>query len=225
MNWKQKLVRVFFRFLILKLIARVEVIGYENLPQGAYILAANHLGRIDGMLLYCVLDRWDFIVPVAEKYKEHWLFHFLGEIMGVVWLNRFEADLHAMRVIMKRMEQGEILVIAPEGTRSTEGKLLEGKAGASYLASRTGYPIVPIGFTGTQDKNVLWHIKHFKKVEIKIYGGKPFTLEPIKGKDRDAKLKEYTDEIMCRIAALLPESYHGFYAGHPRIEELRDKGA
>jgi 1-acyl-sn-glycerol-3-phosphate acyltransferase len=217
MNWKQRIVRAFFRFFILKLIARVEIRGYENLPkEGAYILAANHLGRLDGMLLYCALDRWDFIVPVAEKYKEHWLFHFLGGIMGVVWINRFDADFHALREIMQRMERGEILVIAPEGTRSPTGALQEGKPGAAYLASRTGYPIVPAVFTGTEDKNVVWHLKHFKRVQIIVTGGAPFTLAPIKGKDREQKLQAYTDEIMCRLAALLPETYRGVYADHPR---------
>jgi len=50
--------------------------------------------------------------------------------------------------------------------------------------------------------------------------GQPFTLPPLKGSDRDAALKLYTDEIMCRIAALLPPGYRGVYAEHPRLQEL-----
>jgi 1-acyl-sn-glycerol-3-phosphate acyltransferase len=63
-------------------------------------------------------------------------------------------------------------------------------------------------------------LMHFKKSEIKVIVGPTFTLPPVKGKQRDAALKEYTDEIMCRIGALLPEKYRGVYADHPRLKEL-----
>jgi 1-acyl-sn-glycerol-3-phosphate acyltransferase len=50
--------------------------------------------------------------------------------------------------------------------------------------------------------------------------GTPFSLPPLKGTDREAELKKDTDEIMCRIAAMLPPEKRGFYADHPRTKEL-----
>jgi 1-acyl-sn-glycerol-3-phosphate acyltransferase len=118
------------------------------------------------------------------------------------------------------MKAGGILVIAPEGTRSKSEALAEGKPGVAYLAMKAGVPIVPIALTGTEDRLVLARLKHLKKSEIKIVIGPAFTLPPVKGRDRDAALRQYTDEIMCRIGALLPEKYRGVYAQHPRLKEL-----
>ncbi|MDO9130650.1 MAG: lysophospholipid acyltransferase family protein [Anaerolineales bacterium] len=114
---KYKTVRSIVRF-IMNMIARVEVRGMENLPEGNFILAANRLGRLDmGVLLYA-LEREDIIMPIAEKYKNHPLYGMLGRSVNAIWLNRFEADYAALREILKRMEHGGMMVIAPEGTRS-----------------------------------------------------------------------------------------------------------
>ena len=90
----------------------------------------------------------------------------------------------------------------------------------AYLALKAGLPIIPVGVTGTEDRLVVERLKHFKKSEIEIIIGQPFNLPPIRRKDHDATLKQYTDEIMCRIGALLPEKYRGVYAEHPRLKEL-----
>jgi 1-acyl-sn-glycerol-3-phosphate acyltransferase len=118
------------------------------------------------------------------------------------------------------MKSGGILVMAPEGTRSKTEAMAEGKPGVAYLAMKAGVPIVPIGLVGTEDRVILEHLKQFKKSKIRIIVGAPFILQPIKGRISDETLKQYTDEIMCRIGVLLPEKYRGVYADHPRLKEL-----
>ena len=59
-----------------------------------------------------------------------------------------------------------------------------------------------MALTGTEDAVVVQRLKHFKRLDVRIVAGKPFSLPPVKGKDRDAAMQEYTDEVMCRIAAL-----------------------
>lgn len=118
------------------------------------------------------------------------------------------------------MEAGKCLIIAPEGTRSRSGSLIEGKPGVAYLAARSGFPIIPVGITGTEDKTIFRNIKRFKKSTVTLTGGKPFVIPPLPNKDRDAALRNATDEVMCRIAALLPETYRGIYKDHPRMKEL-----
>ena len=205
---------------ILNMIAQVEIQGYDNIPKGGgFVIATNHLGRLDVSLLFYALEG-DFILPVAEKYEHHWLFGPIGNAMGGIWLDRFNADVRSIREILARMKAGGILVIAPEGTRSKTEAMAEGKPGVAYLAMKAGVPIVPIALAGTEDRRVVNRLKHLKKSEIKIVVGPSFRLPPVKGRDRDAALKIYTDEIMCRIGALLPEKYRGVYAEHPRLKEL-----
>ncbi len=215
--------RIFLRWLIhviINLIAHVEIQGLENLPEkGGFAIATNHLGRLDVALLFYVMEG-DFILTIAEKYEHHWLFGPLGNAVNGIWLDRFNADVGALRKVLARMKAGGILVIAPEGTRSKTEAMAEGKPGVAYLTLKAGVPIVPAGLTGTEDRLVVERLKHFKKSEIKIVIGTPFNLPPIQRKDRDATLKQYTDEIMCRIGVLLPEKYRGVYAEHPRLKEL-----
>lgn len=219
-NYKMpNFIRWLIRFII-KRIARVDIEGSENIPNnGRFVIATNHLGRLDVALLFYALDG-DFILTIAEKYEHHWLFGPIGNAMGGIWLDRFNADIGAIREVLTRMKAGGILVIAPEGTRSKTEAMAEGKPGVAYLALKVGVPIVPVGLVGTEDRVVLNRLKHFKKSEIKIIVGKPFNLPPIQRKGRDAALKQSTDEIMCRIGALLPEKYRGVYTNHPRLKEL-----
>ena len=197
----------------------------EKLPQGNVLLAANHLGRLDTAVLLYALDREDLIIAIAEKYKNHPLFGPMGRTVDAVWLNRFEADFSALREILARMQKGGLMVIAPEGTRSKTEALQEGKMGVALLASKSGYPIVPISLTGTEDRSVVENIKKFRRSKIRAVAGEPFTIEVPKGKGREQAMRQATDEIMCRIAAELPEKYHGFYAEHPRLKELLGKGS
>lgn len=208
---------------IMGIIAEVEVVGEENLPQGNVLVAANHLGRLDTAALLCVVDREDIIMAVAEKYKDHFLYGAIGRAVNAIWLNRFEADFAALREILVRMQKGGLMVIAPEGTRSKTEALQQGKMGAAFLASKSGYPVLPVALTGTEDRGVVENLKKFRRSKIKIVIGKPFTIEIPKGKGREEALRQTTDEIMCQIAAMLPEKYRGVYKDYPRVKELLGK--
>lgn len=216
---KYKTLRTIVRF-IMNIIADVEVVGLEKLPQGNVLIAANHLGRLDTAVLLYVLDREDIIMAVAEKYKNHPLFGAIGRTANAIWLNRFEADFAALREILARMQMGGLMVIAPEGTRSKTASMQEGKLGVAFLASKSGYPVLPVALTGTEDGGVISNLKRFRRSKIKVVAGELFTIEIPKGKGREQAMREATDEIMCRIAAELPEKYRGFYADHPRLKEL-----
>ena len=124
--------------------------------------------------------------------------------------------------MLKRMKEGGMLVIAPEGTRSKTGALQPGKAGVSYLAAKSGYPVLPVALTGTEDRYVVEQLKHFRRIHITATAGKLMTLEMPQGKNREQILADQTEEIMCQIAALLPKGYHGVYADSPRLKELME---
>jgi 1-acyl-sn-glycerol-3-phosphate acyltransferase len=217
MNYR--ILRFIVRF-IMKLITKIEVNGIEKLPAGNVIVAANHLGRLDTAVLLCVLDREDIIMPIAEKYRNHPIFGAIGRAANGIWLNRFEADYSALRQILERMKQGGLLVIAPEGTRSRTEALQEGKMGVAFLASKSGYPVLPVAVTGTEDRGVVENLKRLRRTKIGVKVGDLFNIEIPKGRGREDAMREATDEIMCRIGAMLPEKYRGVYARHPRLKEL-----
>jgi 1-acyl-sn-glycerol-3-phosphate acyltransferase len=221
---KYRTLRSIVRFFM-KIIAEIEVNGLEKLPTGNVIIAANHLGRLDTAALFCILDREDIIMPVAEKYKNHPLYGALGRAANAIWLNRFEADYSAFRQILDRMKQGGVLVIAPEGTRSKTEALQEGKMGVAFLASKSGFPILPVAVTGTEDRRILENLKHLRRSKITATAANLFYIDIPKGKGREEALRQSTDEIMCQIAALLPEQYRGAYSDHPRLKELLDNHA
>ncbi|HSL28606.1 MAG TPA: lysophospholipid acyltransferase family protein [Anaerolineales bacterium] len=206
---------------IFNLIARVDVTGYENLPRGeSFVIATNHLGIADVPIAFYALDRWDMFVVIGEKWRDVGLFRWVGKHFNFIFIDRFNPDIKALRTIISLMENNNVLVIAPEGTRSRTGALIEARPGVSYLATKLNRPIVPVAITGTEDRQLLESAKRLRRSYITVRAGPAFTLPPLPRQNRDEILKQYTDEIMCHIAALLPEKYRGVYADHPRLKEL-----
>jgi 1-acyl-sn-glycerol-3-phosphate acyltransferase len=216
----QKLAK-FLVFLFMRLAAHVDIDGLENQPhEGGFIVASNHLGRLDVPLAYVFLNRNDITLMVAEKYHKYAIFRWFVKNLDGLWVDRYNADFNTVRAALYRLKQGGVLVIAPEGTRSKTEALIEAWSGSSFLAAKTGSPIMPVALTGTEDRLVMQQIKRLRRPRIHVQVGKPFTLPPIKGQDRQQVLQQYTNEIMCQIAALLPPEKRGFYADHPRTQEL-----
>jgi 1-acyl-sn-glycerol-3-phosphate acyltransferase len=214
------IIRLFYR-----LITRIQVIGAENIPaSGGMVAVTNHIGRLDPGLVYCLIDRNDIILLVAEKYRQVAIFRWLTAALDGVWVDRFNADLTAVRTCLRRLKSGGVLVIAPEGTRSPSGTLIRARSGAGFLAAKAGAPIVPAAIVGTEDAVVKARLRRLKRIDVVVHFGKPFRLAPRPDLDAQARLDAYDDEIMCRIAALLPAERRGVYADHPRLLELLASG-
>lgn len=215
-----KTLRIFCRIL-LKIIARVDLQGKEHIPEtGGALIVTNHLGRLDAMLGVVLADRDDIILMVADKYEKYLFWRVIGNKLDAIWLNREEADFRALREVTRRLKNGGISGIAPEGTRSKSETMLPGKPGAAYLAAKTGVPVIPVALWGTEDRVVIKRAKRLQRLQIHIRIGEPFQVPPLKRGQRDEMLKQSTDEMMCRIAVMLPERYRGVYANHPRLREL-----
>ncbi|MEZ4517168.1 MAG: lysophospholipid acyltransferase family protein [Chloroflexota bacterium] len=206
---------------VLNRIANIEIIGSIDYPEGAYIATANHIGRLEVLLVLVLSDRNDIVLLLAEKYRKYAIWRYIAEKTDAIWVNRFDADLGALRKVLKRLKQGDVLAIAPEGTRSPTEALIEGKPGAAFLAYKADVPIIPIGIVGTEDRIVKSRLKRFQKLDIVARVGTPYRLAPQQeGQDRETYMQAQTDEIMCRIAALLPPDHRGVYTDHPRLREL-----
>lgn len=212
---------LFFVHLFFKLTSRISITGQTTAHKtGNYVVVANHLGVLDIALLFHIAERKDLIVIVANKHEKSSFKRWIGNHVGILWIDRENPDVSLLKHIYTELKKGGLLVIAPEGTRSRTKSLLPGKPGAAYLAARGGVPILPTAMHGTEDDLVSHRLKRFQKLDLYVHIGTPFTLPPLPKQNRDEALLRYTDEIMCQIAALLPESYRGHYAHYPRTLEL-----
>lgn len=197
----------------------MHVEGIENIPpNGGCILATNHLSRIDTPFLFIIVNRNDLCALVADKYRFNPLFALFVKVSDSIWINREVADFQAIRAGLSRIKTGGLLGIAPEGTRSRTGQLIQAKNGSAMLAEKANVPILPVALYGTE--SAMYKIRHFQKADIYARIGPAFTLPPVGRENREEMLTRNTDEIMCRIAAMLPEQYRGFYRDHPRLNEL-----
>jgi len=208
------------KFLI-KVLTKFMVINQALIPkEGAALITTNHLSRLDTPLLLTLTDRKDLVAIVAKKYEQKLFFKWVLERVGtMVWMDRSRVDFAALRDALDHLRHGAIVGIAPEGTRSRGSQgLLEGKQGAALIAARASVPIVPIAIIGSEKiNNALLRLRR-QKVIIRV--GEPYHLPEMDSNDRQGWLARSTAEIMCRIAALLPPEYRGFYANHPRLLEL-----
>ena len=217
------LLKTFFFFT-----SRVRIIGLEKLFHDRPVVAtANHIGFLDGLVLptvKLVASHKNLIVVVAEKYQDRPLFKWAIDNLNFLFIDRYNPDVYTVRKVLRLLKDNGLMIIAPEGTRSPNASLIQPKSGAAYFAAKTNALIVPIGLTGTEDKLLKPKLKKFKGIKITIKIGEPYTIPPLPTDGRDAFLEKYTDEIMCQIAALLPPSYRGIYADHPRLQQLLAEG-
>lgn len=191
-----------------------KVIGRENWPpEGeSLILASNHMSYFDSTSLAAAII-YNTSGFTAAKYKRHYL-RPIFQMGAPVWIEQDSPDRKALMLGIKIIKQGNPFFIAPEGTRSTTSLLQAGKDGTAFVATRTNAPILPTAVWGTE--------KIFKKLrpQVRVHFGKPFYLP--EGRAKGEELAGYTERIMCAIAALLPEKYHGHYTGNPLIEEMAE---
>src|SRR5690349_5005819 len=179
------------RFLVHNL-WRYTLTGQENLPaSGPYLVVTNHLSVFDAPLVFAnVTGR--AVMFGADKWRHTPGVRQLLEAVGVIWVTRGEADTDAMKGAIRVLKSGRILGVAPEGTRSPTGALIQGKPGAAYLADRAGVPLVPMAITGTENISPAW--KRLRRPQVFCHIGPPFRLPP-DGRAKGPRLDQFTDQI------------------------------
>ena len=207
---KRETIQRLVRFLI-KHLTHTEFIHPENIPaDGGVILAINHMSHLDTPVLFVNPRRLDVTALVTTKYKENAFVSWFTDVAEGIWIDRDIADFTAIRKASEVLAKGWVLGIAPEGTRSKDGKLQEGKPGTIMLALKTGVPIVPVALTGTED--ALKKLMRLRRPHITATFGEPFTLPEFQPRHRSEELQRWTEILMRKIAALLPEEYRGVYS-------------
>lgn len=189
----------------------------DEIPRtGPVIVAANHSSNLDVPVLgSSLMPRLGRRLQWLGK-KEIFDWPIVGWIArngGIHAVDRSSADIDAFRLAARILDEGHALFVFPEGTRTHDGRLGEGRDGVAVLALRTGAPIVPIGISGSFERwpRGQWLPHPGGRVTVRV--GSPFRLEDElpAGLDRRAAKSAATDLIMRRIAALLPEGQRGRY--------------
>jgi 1-acyl-sn-glycerol-3-phosphate acyltransferase len=215
---RTRLLHWFFSILV-RALSKTRAEGLENVPtSGPYIMVSNHLSMADLPVTYIYLGGPHITGWAAEKWRNHPLFTPIIRLGGGIFIERGEVDRTALEAAVKWLRSGKAFGMSPEGTRSRNGSMQRAKTGAAYLADAADVPILPVGIIGTDQ--TFWTLARLRRPELLVRVGKTFRLRPLDTNGRSASLRRNTDEIMCRIAALLPRRYWGYYKDHPRMREL-----
>jgi 1-acyl-sn-glycerol-3-phosphate acyltransferase len=200
---------------VFTLLTRTEVRGLKHVPHsGPLIFAGNHLSPIDSVLSGIHVP-WP-IEPLALT--DLFLVPGTGTLLrlyGVIPVNRDAHDGVAMALALEALAQGKIVGILPEGRVSVTGGLERARTGVAYLALASGVPVVPAAVTGTE--RALADLRRLRLPRLTLTFGEPlhFGREDLAGPGRHARLREVADQIMYRIAAMLPPHYRGVYSVIP----------
>ncbi len=177
---------------------RLRATGIEHLPEGGFVLAANHTSNLDpwplGMPL---LPRRQLRFMAKSELFNPLLTPFL-RAAGAFRVRRGEGDLEAIRTAAELVRKGEIVVMFPEGTRQKKGlrkkHVARAHTGAARIALSSGVPLVPAAIAGTDRLSRLG--------PLRVVYGEPLDLSDLDGAEPKRAAVEATDRLMARIEEL-----------------------
>jgi 1-acyl-sn-glycerol-3-phosphate acyltransferase len=204
---------------LLGMLTDMEVEGRENFPKsGPLIMVGNHFSFVDPAVFVSIAP-WpmDFIggavTPHAPK-----IVQFLPRLWGYLPVYRGTGSTYALKEADRILKTGGVVGIFPEGG-SWAQVLRPARPGAALLTATAGAPLLPIGLTGFP--RVFSSLKEGKRARVRIRIGKPFGPFRIFGSryERRRQLDKIGDEIMSRIADLIPQEEAGLYSKDPKVRE------
>lgn len=209
---RRRILRWVLKHLAMPLLAKINhVEGLENIPShGPAILMINHIAFIDPIVVLNVMPR--NIIPLAKiEVYNYPLIGIIPRLWRVIPVRREEVDRRAVQQVLEVLRAGEIVLVAPEGTRAPQ--LSRGKEGIAYIASKVGVPIIPVAIEGTKGFPALrFFSPAWKTPGAVVRFGRPFRFRnDLKRPDRE-QLRQMTDEAMYILAAMLPEFRRGYYS-------------
>ena len=216
MHWVYYFGRVLIRILVFPF-ANWEVKGRENVPgKGPLLIVCNHLHLADPPIVAASLPLKCVFMAKEELFRDGWSRFWVGNF-GAIPVSRGGVDREAIRRAENWLQKGVSLIIFPEGGRSPTAQIQPAFTGAALIAIRTGVPVLPVSISGTENlkgmrpKNLMWCLLHRPKITFNI--GRSFQPAPADGKLPKEQRSALMNDIMGKIAALLPPEYRGVYGG------------
>ena len=204
---------------LLSLLARPKVEGLEYVPSsGPVILASNHLAVMDSFYLPLVVRRRITFLAKAEYFTgtglKGWFIRWFYTSAGQVPIDRSSADAAegALNTAERLLQEGKLLGMYPEGTRSPDGRLYKGKTGMARLTLHTGVPVIPVAMIGTNVVNPPGKkMLRFGRVTVRF--GKPMDFSRFEGMAGNRFIERaVTDEVIYELMGLSGQEYVDIYA-------------
>jgi 1-acyl-sn-glycerol-3-phosphate acyltransferase len=208
---RRRALRFLLRWVGVPLLAKIDrVEGLENVPaEGPAILMMNHISFADSLVVLHLTRR--NIVPLAKiEVYDYPVVGIFPRLWGVIPVRREEVDRRAIQQSLEVLRAGEIVLVAPEGTRHPA--IRDVKEGAAYLSSRSGAPIVPVAIDGTVGFPALRFTARWKGPGAQVKFGRPFRFREEYQHAGREQLRQMSDEAMRQVAAMLPPERRGIYA-------------
>ncbi|MBW2988938.1 1-acyl-sn-glycerol-3-phosphate acyltransferase [Candidatus Woesearchaeota archaeon] len=185
--------------------------GLENIPKtGGLVVSANHSSYLDHLMISSIVVKYSGRKIHYLAKKEHFekffqrLWH---KNVGAIPIDRQSGGKEALNTAVKYLNDGKIIGVYPEGTRTLTGKLQRARTGAARLALAAKVPVLPIGLIGTFD--IMPKGQHYPKMKRAVVNiGKPLYFKEYYGKEEDkAIIRLVTTKIMREIASLCGQRY------------------
>lgn len=210
MTFTQKIVNAVIK-RITRILCRIDDAQLKKVPKrGPLIVAANHVNFMEVPVLVTHLQPRPLNVISKVETWDNPFKRYLFDMWDGIPLRMGEADLNAYQAVLSALSNGRIVGITPEGTRSHHGRLQVGHPGVVLLALRSGAPILPVVYYGSEH---FWqNVRRLRRTDFHIIVGNPFHLDD-RGEALSRTVREQIiTEIMYQMAALLPPQNRGVYA-------------
>ena len=198
-------------------LSRFEIIGRENLPKsGPLLVVANHFHYADPVAVMRAVPRQvEFLGGFHMPYAPFFL-TWLPLVWGYYPVRRGGVSRDAMRAAVAVLRQGGVISIFPEAG-SWASVLRPARPGTAFLATQVETQLLPIGITGLND--VFPTVRRGGRARVTLTIGRPFGPFKASGKGpaKRKQLEAIGDEIMQRIAALIPSEQRGYYSDDPKL--------
>jgi 1-acyl-sn-glycerol-3-phosphate acyltransferase len=194
-----------------RILCRVHDEELAKIPhEGPLLLVANHVNFLDVPILYTHLMPRQVTGFAKVETWNNPAIGFFFSLGGAIPIRRGQVDRTAIGRAREVLHSGRILAIAPEGTRSGDGRLQKARTGVAVLALESGAPVIPVGYYGGEKFRA--NIVRLARTDFHIRVGDPFHVRMEGGRlTRDVR-ERITAEIMYRLARLLPPEYRGYYS-------------
>lgn len=194
----------------ISILCRIDAPDIDKFPsKGPLIAITNHTGQLEVPVFFGQLTPRPVTGWAKTELWDNPFLNWLFNLWGLIPVRRGEGDISALKKAVKALEDGFIFGIAPEGTRNKTGRLKRAQPGAVTLAIHSGAPILPVAHWGGED--FLRNLPRFKRTNFHIRVGNTFRLELDGVKMSREVRQQIVDEMMVRIAELMPQEYQGEY--------------
>ena len=193
-----------FRF-IFSLYFRWRVYGAEKVPQtGSVILASNHASYLDPPLVGSAMQR------MLNYMARETLFRFpiVGRILrswNAVPLDRDRGSAAGLRIILDRLNEGDAILLFPEGTRTSDGTLQPAQSGIGLIVMKSNAPVVPVRIFGTYEAYGR-HMRFPSPKRVTVKFGDPLNFDRFREEAKTcpkARLKEIYQEVADEVLAAI----------------------